>query len=253
MRGLTYREGGVPDPNLLVLRPRFKWPVTDHEDIMFQASPPLPPEAYQEESSLIAQMEQITGISPYVSGNVPGSVSHTTATSVSLLQGAATRLLQFKAQMLNSGYWQRAFEMWGADVQQFMTQELETRIVQDGEVTFKKYAPHEVSGSYDIRVVGADEAASKDQEKQAAVQLLQALAPFAAAGAINFKPLVERVASAFDFPDPEALVAQVQQPQQGPPASPQPPQNGQPPSLMGGGQMPPEVQQAIMKGGMGIG
>ena len=33
MRGITYREGSVADPNSLNLRPRFSWGVTDHDDV----------------------------------------------------------------------------------------------------------------------------------------------------------------------------------------------------------------------------
>src|SRR6185312_12246456 len=254
MRGLTYREGGVPDPNMLILRPRYRWPVSDHDDIKFTDPPPLPPEAYQEQSTLIDQMETITGISPYVSGNVPTSVSHTTATSVSLLQQAATRLLQFKGTTINNLCWQRVFNQWGADVQQFMTQPVWARIVKSDGVEFEKVEPWQVHGEYDFKIVGADEAASKDVERQQALQLLTALAPFAQM--LNWQPLVERVAEAFDLPDPHALVAQ---PQGQPPMAPQPAGGGAPPG--GGGTpqvapglpsnvvLPPGVQQAIMQGG----
>ena len=180
MRGLTYREGSIVDPNMLVLRPRYRWPTSDHDDIKFTDPPPLPSEAYQEESSLLEQMETVTGISPYVSGNVPSSVSHTTATSVSLLQNAATRLLQFKASQLNNQCWQRVFDHWAADVQQFMTEPVWARIVKGQDMQFQQVQPWEVQGEFDVRIVGADEASSKDQERQSAIQLLQALAPFAA-------------------------------------------------------------------------
>jgi hypothetical protein len=247
MRGLTYREGGVPDPNLLILRPRFRWPVSDHDDVMFQAPPALPPEAYQEESVLVDKMETVTGISPYVSGNVPTSVSHTTATSVSLLQQAATRLLQFKGTQINNLCWQRVFEQWGADVQQFMTEPVEARIVTGDDVKFEKVEPWQVAGEYDYKIVGADEAASKDVERQQALQLLTALAPFAQM--LNWQPLVERVAEAFDLPDPHALLAN---PQAQPAAAPQP--NGPggtaqaAPGLPSNVVLPPGVQQAIMGG-----
>ena len=41
MRGITYREGGVADPNALQLRPSFKWPVVDHDDIRPFEIPPI--------------------------------------------------------------------------------------------------------------------------------------------------------------------------------------------------------------------
>jgi hypothetical protein len=250
MRGITYREGGVPDPNLLILRPRFRWPVSDHDDIQFQAPPPLPSEAYEEESTLLNLMSTVTGISPYVSGNVPASVSHTTATSVSLLQGAATRLLQFKATMLNNLFWKRVFEQWTQDIQQFMTQPVWVRLTHGDSVAFQRVEPWQVAGEFDLRIVGADEASSKDQERQQAIQLLQALAPFAAA--LNWQPLVERVAAAFDLPDPQALL-QPQQPQQQPPPQPPAPQpqqtQPQPPPTAGTQiALPPGVQQAILLG-----
>ena len=243
MRGLTYREGGVPDPNMLVLRPRYPLGRLRPRQREIPAPPPLPPEAYEEEHSLLSQMETVTGISPYVSGNVPTSVSHTTATSVSLLQQAATRLLQFKATMLNNLCWQRVFEHWGADTQQFMTEPVWARIVHGNDVHFEKAEPWQVAGEYDYQLVGADEQTSKEQERQQSLQLLQALAPFAQM--LNWKPLVERVAAAYDIPDPESLLAS---PQAQPQAAPSP-QNGAGPNGGSQIQLPPGVQQAIQQGG----
>ena len=63
---------------------------------------------------------------------------------------------------------------------------------------------------------------------------------------MNFKPLLERVATAFGFDNPDQLFNQT--PAQ-PPAAPhyqQPPQNGHGGQvLLGGGQMPMGVQQAV--------
>jgi hypothetical protein len=97
MRGITYREGGVTDPNMLELRPRFKWPVSDHDDIRPFEVQPLPPEAYEEENALLARMQLITGINPYISGADLQSVDQNTATGVTALQEVASRLLRFKA------------------------------------------------------------------------------------------------------------------------------------------------------------
>lgn len=220
MRGITYREGGVTDPNMLELRPRFKWPVSDHGDIQPFEVQPLPPEAYGEENTLISRMQLVTGINPFISGSDLQTVDQNTATGVTALQEVAGRLLRFKAAQIQYKGYQRAFEMWGDMVQQFLDRNLEVKIVGPGnQEQWLRVGPQDVTGHFNYKIEGSEESLSRQQERGEAIALLNAFAPLLPSRPdINIRPILERVAAAYDFPNPESLFNPV--PQQ-PPAAPQ--------------------------------
>jgi hypothetical protein len=241
-RGATYREGGILDPDRLVVRPHFLWPVTDHDDIHWQDPPPLPREAYQEEETLLGRLQYITGISPYVTGasSTGSGVDQNTATGVSLLHESASRLLAFKANQIRLKTWQRTFEQWSHLTKQFLTEPQAVAIQGPGNtMNWVQVGPQEVIGDYDVRIQAGEESLSRQQERAEAIALLNALAPFAQMGQINLQPLLERVAYAYDMTDRSSLLPPPAQ--QAPPAAPQ---NGQappaaaPPFSLGGGITP---------------
>ena len=248
-RGMTYRESGIIDPDRLVIRPHFKWPVTDHDDVKWQEPPPLPKEAYQEEETLLGRMQYVTGISPYVTGaaSTGTGVDQNTATGVSLLHESASRLLAYKANQIRLKTWQRTFEHWADLTKQYLSQEIAVAIEGPGnEKTWVELGPQELLGDYDVRIQAGEESLSRQQERAEAIALLNALAPFAQAGLVNLQPLLERVAYAYDMQDRSSLMPAPQQ--QLPPAAPQ--QMGQQaptPYSLGGG-MTPQPPQAILNG-----
>lgn len=206
MRGITYREGGVTDPNALQLKPRFKWPVVDHDDIKPFEIQPISSDVYQERTRLLSDMQLVTGINPYVSGSDLSSVDQNTATGVTALQEVASRLLRFKAAQLQYKGYQRTFEMWGDMVQQFMDKEVAVQLTgQDGQPLWLQVGPKDVAGHFNYVLEGSEESLSRQQERGEAIALLNAFAPLAQLGFINFKPILERVAVSYDFPDPEQL------------------------------------------------
>jgi hypothetical protein len=223
MRGITYREGGVADPNALQLRPRFKWPVVDHSDIQPFEIPPISSDVYQERSRLLSDMQLVTGINPYISGADLATIDQNTATGVTALQEVASRLLRFKASMLQYKGYQRTFEMWGDMIQQFMDKNVAVRVTgQAGQPVWLDVSPRDVAGHFGYVLEGSEESLSRQQARGEAIALLNAFAPLAQLGFINFKPILEKVALAYDFPDPEELFVP---PQQAQPAAPgQPPQ-----------------------------
>lgn len=216
MRGITYREGGVTDPNKLQLKPRFKWPVVDHDDIRPFEVPPISSDVYQERTRLSADMQLVTGINPYVSGSDLSSVDQNTATGVTALQEVASRLLRFKAGQLQYKGYQRMFELWGDMIQQFLDHEVAVQIVgPDGQSVWLNINPDTVAGHFRYALDGTEESLSRQQERGEAVALLNAFAPMAGLGFVNYKPILERVAQAYDFPNPESLFL----PPQTPPAA----------------------------------
>jgi len=222
MRGVTYREGGVTDPNKLQLRPRFKWPVVDHDDIKPFEIPPVSTDVYTERQRMLSDMQLVTGINPYVSGADMQSIDQNTATGVTALQEVASRLLRFKAQMFQYKGYQRTFEMWGDMVQQFLDHDIYAKIVgPTGVEAWVQVGPADVAGHFNYVLEGTEESLSRQQERGEALALLNAFAPLAQLGFINFKPILERIALSYDFPNPDTLFIP---PQQQPPAAPT--QNG---------------------------
>jgi hypothetical protein len=249
-RGITYREGGVTDPNALVLKPRFKWPVQDHDDVKFQDPTPLPPEAYREQEAIKGDMQLITGINPYVTGSDMAGVDQNTATGVTALQDVASRLLRFKANQIQQKGMQRTFEQWAEMLQQLLTKDVAVEIEGPGlETEWERYRPQDIIGSYAIELEGAEESLSRQQERQEALGLLNAFAPLSEVA--DIRPVLERVAEAYNFPDPKAILKPITPP--GPPAAPTGPdqgggqmlQNGQPVLPQG---MDPRVLAAIQEG-----
>jgi hypothetical protein len=235
MRGITYREG-IQNPDDLVMRPRFKWPVQDHDDIRPFEVAPLPPESFQEENALKATMQLITGINPYVSGSDLQTVDQNTATGVTALQDVASRILRFKAGQLAYKGYQRVYELWGDMTQQFLDKEVAVKIVgQGGDESWLGVGPQDVEGHFSYRLQGTEESLSRQQERGEAIALLNAFAPLAQLGIVNFTPILEKIAEAYDFPNPESLINAP--PPQAPQASPVPGQDpNQPQGAPGQGQ-----------------
>lgn len=248
MRGITYREGGVTDPNALELRPRFKWPVQDHDDVKPFEVAPLPREAYEEESQLLARMQLVTGINPYISGSNMDSVDQNTATGVTVLSEVASRLLRFKAKMILEKGFQRTYEQWAAMIQQLQDQTIWTKVIgEDGQAAWQAVTPADIQGQFDIIIEGSEESLSRQQERGEAVALLNSFAPFA--GMVDMKPVLERVGQAYNMPD----LAKIMQPpaQQQQPAAPSPQATGSylPQTMPQGSSFPPGIASSILNGG----
>jgi hypothetical protein len=155
---------------------------------------------------MLSDMQLVTGINPYVSGADLQTVDQNTATGVTALQEVASRLLRFKASQFQYKGYQRAFEMWGDMIQQFLDRDIWTKITgPDGQETWHQVSPADLAGHFDYQLEGSEESLSRQQERGEALALLNAFAPLAQLGFVNFKPILERVALAYDFPNPESL------------------------------------------------
>lgn len=246
-RGITYREGGVIDVDALELRPRFKWPVTDHDDVRPFEIEALPPEAYREEEGLLSRMQLITGINPYVSGTESVGADQNTATGVSVLSEVSSRLLRFKASQIQYKCFQRVYEQWGADIQQNMTEPVWVRLTgKNGENEFRQVSPAEVAGEFDFKLEGSDDTLSKQQKINNAMGLLNAVAPLVQLGVFKLDAVARKIAEAFDIDNPDELIAP---PQQGAPFSAG--GNGQPQLMGQGGPMGPPGQPPMGLPGAG--
>jgi hypothetical protein len=255
-RMFTYRESSVIDPRKIKIVPRALIGVTDHDDLRAVDVQPLPPEVYREEAELLGRLQLITGISPWVSGADMQTIDQNTATGVATLSEVAGRLLKFKAAQLHWKLWQRAFEMQGNDIQQFMDKEIYVRIINDktGEAGFETVTPEEVVGEFDFVLSAAGESTSKQQRRSEVIQLLQALGPLFQLGVVNVQALLTHVAEQFDFVNPQELIQQMA------PAGPAAPvaNGGSPAQPAGPGQsqtaqLDPSALQAMLSAGVQTG
>jgi hypothetical protein len=258
-RGFTYRESGILNPRDLVVKPRFMWGVTDHDDVQAVEVQPLPSEAYKEDEILLGRMQLVTGISPYISGADMSGVDQSTATGVTALQDVASRLLRFKARRIAYSGVQRTFEQWGELVQQFMSHEQAVRIEGPDGYDWSSVSPQEIVGNYDYGVEGIEESLSKQQERGDATTMLNAAAGLLQVQGFNIEPILQKFAVAFDLP-PGALY---QKPAVPPPGAPGPggQQQALPPGAelpgnqtpfgqhQNGQQMSPQIVQQMLQGG----
>lgn len=245
MRGFTYREGGVTDPNALEIRPRAKWPVSDHDDVQPIITPSLPREAYEEQASLLSQMQLVTGINPYISGSGLDTVDQNTATGITVLSEVASRLLRFKAKMILEKGYQRTYEQWASLIQQLQDKSFWTKIIgEDGEAAWLEVTPEDLGGDFDIIIEGTEESLSRQQERGEAVNLLNAFASFA--DRVDLQPVLEKIAKAYNMPN--LIQVQPPAPAGGQQAPGIPGAGAEPNTMAPGAGLPPDVLQAILAG-----
>jgi hypothetical protein len=80
---------------------------------------------------------------------------------------------------------------------------------QGNDTEWIEVGPQDVAGDLTYRIEGSEESLSRQQERGEAIALLNAFAPMVASlPGLNMKPVLERVALAYNFPNPEALFVQ---------------------------------------------
>ena len=208
MRGITYREGGITNPEALQLRPRFKWPVVDHDDIRPFEIQPIGSDVYQERQRLLSDMQLVTGINPYISGSDLQSVDQNTATGVTALQevasasapvqGSRAPVQGLPAHLRDVGRHDPAVH-GPAGVRADHRPQGGSRVAEREAL---RTSPVTSATCWKE----ARRASRRQQERGEAIALLNAFAPLAQLGIVNFKPILERVGLAYDFPNPEAAL-----------------------------------------------
>ncbi len=209
MRPLSIRAT-VPDPDSIVLAPRARWLVNDHDDVLGMSFPPLPPEAYEEDQTILAKMQLMTGINAYVSGatGTTSGVDQSTATGVSLLTQSASRLLIYKQKQIQEKTWQRTFELWTDLCKQFVKEPVWVQVKQPGDTSnWELVGPTELLPDFQIRVEAGEDSALTAQEQASAIGLANALFPYVQLGVVDAKALVEKIGKAFKITDPSTLLA----------------------------------------------
>jgi hypothetical protein len=197
-----------------------------------------PPEFYNQSNTIIGDIDRISGVSEFQRGAV--SEIRRSATEVGLLQDAANARTSDKLAMVEHAIAEVGRRMV-ALARQFMTQEQAARIMgKDGEPVWIQFDRDYLEGDFDFEVAaGSTQPVNESFRRQMALQMVDAMAPFAGAGIVDMPRLAAYVLQfGFGVKNPDEFMVQ-QQPQM-----PQAPAAGQPP-MAAPPSVPAEVPQNI--------
>lgn len=215
-------------------------PVNGNQDLG-AAIIPLPttqsnPQLYQDSQVIESDIASVTAVSEYQRGNV--AEIRRTATEASLIADAsnaraADKLAKVENVIAEIG--RRLLQL----AQEFMDSTQVARITAaDGSTIVFEFDPEDIQGEFDFEVEGGSTRPNNEtQRRQDAIELLNALAPFAASGIVDLQAVLSYTLKyGFDVKNPERFLSQPQ-PQMPPGAAGMPP--GDPAAMQAMG-MPPE-------------
>ncbi len=214
-----------------------------------------PPEFYNQSEMISSDIDRITGLPEFMTGGLPEI--RRTATEVSAIQDAANARTADKLAIVEMAISEVARRMLML-AQQYMTGEQVARLMgKDGEPIWVTFDREYLEGDFDFEVVGGSTQPNNEAvRRQMALQMVDAMAPFASAGIVNMQELAGYVLQqGFNIKNPEKFLSMPEQampPEQGGPAG-APPQGalpaGAPPEAQMAGQLPPEIMQMIQQQG----
>jgi hypothetical protein len=222
-------------------------PVTSDEPLggVVTAFPAVinPPEFYNQSNMIIGDIDRISGVSEFQRGAV--SELRRTASEVNLLQDAANARTSDKLAVVEQAIAEVARRMLQL-AQQFMQGEQVARVMgRDGEPIWVNYDRDYLQGDFDFEVAaGSTQPHNESFKRQMALQLVDAMAPFAGAGIIDMSKLAAHVLQfGFGVKNPDDFLAQPQQQMGDTPPVPAPagaaapsgapaPAGGPPPDMM---------------------
>lgn len=194
-----------------------------------------PPEFYNQSELIQGDVEQITGVSEYQRGALPEI--RRTATEAAIMQDAANARAADKLATIEGAIQQVASRMV-ALAQQYMTGEQVARVVgSDGVPMWITFDRDYISGNFDYEVEAGSTAPNNESfRRQMALQMVDAMAPFASAGVVNVERLAAHVLQfGFGIKNPAEFLA--------PPAPPAPQGAASAPTpQLSSGQMPLPVE-----------
>jgi hypothetical protein len=200
-----------------------------------------PPEFYNQSALIEQDINSISGVAEFMRGSV--SEIRRTATEVGLLQDAANartsdKLATIELAITDVG--RRLLQL----TQQFQTSVQTARIIgRDGQPVWVKYDRDYIAGEFDFEVVGGSTMPNNESFRRTqALQMIEAMSPFAAAGVVDMAKLAAYVLqTGFGVKNAEAFLS-------APAPTPEMPSAPQalPPAPAGpvpapGGEIPPEL------------
>jgi len=210
-----------------------------------------PSDFYDQTQTIISDIDRVSGVSEIQRGGT--SEIRRTATESSLVQDASNARTADKLAMIEQAISEVGRRMV-ALARQFTTGEQVARVIgKDGEPVWIQYDRDYLEGDFDFEVVaGSTQPHNESFRRQMALQMVDAMAPFAGAGIIDMPKLAAYVLQqGFGVKNPDEFIAQPQAPMGAPPvpANPaqMPPQGGAGP-MQG---MDPAQMAAMLQGQQG--
>ena len=203
-----------------------------------------PPEFYNQSQMIINDFDRISGVSEFQRGSQ--TEIRRTATESSLIQDAANARTADKLAVVEQGISEVAKRLVMLS-QQFMIWTQVARVMgKDGEPLWVQYDRDYLKGDFDFEVVGGSTQPQNESfRRQMALQIVDAMTPFAGAGIVDMTKLASFVLQqGFGIKNPSEFMAQAQPmaPEGVPPVPagqvPPPGPAGQPPEEGG---LPPEI------------
>lgn len=207
-----------------------------------------PPEFYNHSSMIVDDANMVSAVSEYMRGGMP-EISRT-ATEAAITQDASNARAADKLAIIE-GAIARVGRRLVQLAQQYMTGEQVIRIAgKDSEPVWAQFDREYIAGEFDFEVEGGStQPVNESFRRQMALQLVDALAPFASVGVVNMQALAAHVLQfGFGVKNPGQFL-------QAPPP-PMPPEGaggeaGAPPP--DAGMMPPDMGGAPPMPDMGMG
>jgi hypothetical protein len=173
----------------------------------------IEPQLYQYSQDTEANMDRVSGVSEYQQGGVPEIKR--TATEASMIQDAANARSADKiaqVELLIAEVGSRVVQL----AQQYLTEDQVARLMgKNGHPIWVPYGREDIQGEYDFDVeAGSTQPHNESYRKNQALQLLQAMTPWAQSGLVNAQELLRfALTYGFQIKNPDEFMAQ-QQPQQ---------------------------------------
>ena len=218
-------------------------PVKGSENLanVVQAMPALinPPDFYNQSALITSDIDRVSGVSEYQRGSIPETTR--TAREASIIAEAGNARVSEKLVSIENAIASCASNLIML-AQQFLTGEQTVRIVgTENAPVWLTFDKDYISGEFDFNVeAGSTAPRNESFRRDMALQIVQALQPFAQAGLVNLPKLAEYVlGTGFGIKNPSSFL------QEPPPPPGAAPPEGMPPGMEG---MPPEGMPPGMEG-----
>jgi hypothetical protein len=199
-----------------------------------------PPEFYNQSQLISSDIDRITGLPEFMTGGLPEI--RRTATEVSAITDAANARTADKLAIIEMAISKVAKNMLML-AQQYMTGEQVVRVTgKDGEPAWVQFDRDYLEGDFDFDVVGGSTKPNNEAvRRQGALQLVDAMTPFASTGIVNMQELAAHVLrDGFNIKNPERFLS-TPPPPMDPAMQGQPEQGGMPPEGGPPQGLPPEI------------
>jgi hypothetical protein len=212
-----------------------------------------PPEFYNQSNLITTDIDRISGVSEYQRGALPEI--RRTATEAAIAQDAANARASEKLLIVEKGI-AKCAERLIMLAQQYLTGEQTVRIIgSEAAPVWLTFDKDYISGEFDFQVeAGSSAPINESFRRQMALQMVEAMGPFAQAGLVNMAKLAEYVLQVgFGVKDPQSFLNEqgpamggipglgMQEQMPGAPMG----QPGLPPELAAQGGLPPELSAVL--------